>query len=69
MRRLFEEAFGHRNVALTIYGNTLAATAFLQGMAARELGTHELDEKHPDYEVIIGVRAQHSTTPGDAGAA
>jgi glycosyltransferase involved in cell wall biosynthesis/SAM-dependent methyltransferase len=69
MRRLFEEAFGHRNVALTIYGNTLAATAFLQGMAARELGTRELDEKHPDYEVIIAVRAQHSVTTGDAGAA
>jgi hypothetical protein len=35
----------------------LAATAFLQGLAVSELRETELDERDPDYEVIIAVRA------------
>ena len=60
MRRLFGEAFDPRSVDVTTYGNVLAATAFLQGLAAGELRESELDERDPDYEVIIAVRAVRS---------
>jgi glycosyltransferase involved in cell wall biosynthesis/SAM-dependent methyltransferase len=57
MRRMFEQQFPAGNVEITTYGNVLAATAFLHGMAAHELRRQELDRTHPDYEVIIAVRA------------
>jgi glycosyltransferase involved in cell wall biosynthesis/SAM-dependent methyltransferase len=57
MRRLFDEAFPGEEFELSIFGNALAATAFLHGLAAEELRPRELSERHPDYEVIIGVRA------------
>jgi len=41
-----------------VYGNVLAATAFLHGLAAEELTREELDHRDPDYELLIGVRAQ-----------
>jgi hypothetical protein len=44
-------------VTVTSYGNVLAATAFLQGLAAEELHPEELDYRDPDYEVLISVRA------------
>ena len=56
-RRLFEESFPAANVIVEVRGNVLAATAFLQGLAAQELRQQELDYRDPDYEVIIGVRA------------
>jgi glycosyltransferase involved in cell wall biosynthesis/SAM-dependent methyltransferase len=57
LRRLFEQEFPADHVKLVVYGNALSATAFLHGVAAHELRRHELDDTHPDYEVIIGVRA------------
>ena len=56
-RRLFGEIFGEQNVEVKSYGNVLAATAFLQGLASSELRTTELDFHDPDYEVLITVRA------------
>ena len=56
-RRLFEEAFSSRNLTIECYGNVLAATAFLQGMAVEELKQNELDHNDRDYQVIITVRA------------
>jgi SAM-dependent methyltransferase len=56
-RRLFEAEFGGSSVRVRTYGNVLAATAFLQGLAVSELRETELDERDPDYEVIIAVRA------------
>jgi LmbE family N-acetylglucosaminyl deacetylase/SAM-dependent methyltransferase len=56
-KRLFAEAFGEEAVTLKTYGNVLAATALLYGMADRELARHELDAWDPDYELLIGVRA------------
>jgi hypothetical protein len=67
VRRLFGEVFGAAAIDLTTYGNVLAATAFLQGLAAGELRASELDERDPDYEVIIAVRAVR--TAGDDAAA
>jgi len=56
-RRLFEEIFPPENIKLETFGNVLAATAFLQGLAAEELTPAELDYHDPDYEALITVRA------------
>jgi SAM-dependent methyltransferase len=57
MTRLFGGAFGAGNVTVTMYGNVLVATAFLQGLAAEELTAGQLAHVDPDFEVLIGVRA------------
>lgn len=59
-RRLFEEAFSTENIRVEAYGNVLAATAFLQGLAVKELRQEELDHHDPDYEVLIALRAVKS---------
>ena len=56
-RRLFEEVFPPRDVAVEAHGNVLAAIALLHGLAAEELRREELDYRDPDYEVLITVRA------------
>jgi len=66
IRRLFEAEFPVEDLGLTVFGNALSATAFLQGIAAQELQPRELDESHPDYEVIICVRAIRA--PGNVSA-
>jgi SAM-dependent methyltransferase len=55
--RMFSDEFGTGQVSLFTYGNVLAATAFLQGLAAEELGCDELDATDADYPVIIAARA------------
>jgi glycosyltransferase involved in cell wall biosynthesis/SAM-dependent methyltransferase len=69
-RRLFEASFPSDRVQLSVYGNVLAAIAFLQGIAANELRPAELDDRHPDYEVIIAVRAERPADedPGMGGS-
>jgi hypothetical protein len=57
-RRLFSEYFCEKDIYTQSYGNVLAATAFLYGLATRELRASELDHHDPDYPVIIGVRAR-----------
>lgn len=56
-RRTFDDVFRSENVTVDAYGNVLAATAFLHGIAAEELKPEELDLRDPDYEVLITVRA------------
>jgi SAM-dependent methyltransferase len=56
-RNLFTEFFPEDRVRVDAHGNVLAATAFLQGVAAGELVPRELDHRDPDYEVLITVRA------------
>jgi SAM-dependent methyltransferase len=56
-RRLAEEAFGEGNVEVEAYGNVLAATGFLYGLAASDLKAEELEARDRFYEVVIGVRA------------
>jgi SAM-dependent methyltransferase len=56
-RRLAEEAFGEGNVEVEAYGNVLAATGFLYGLAASDLKPEELEARDRFYEVVIGVRA------------
>lgn len=57
LRRLLEERFPPEAVRVEAYGNVRTATAFLYGLAAEELSTHELDLRDPDYEVIVAARA------------
>jgi hypothetical protein len=56
-RLLFEERFPPAAVHVESFGNVLAATAFLQGLATEDLRPEELDHHDPDYEFLIGVTA------------
>jgi ubiquinone/menaquinone biosynthesis C-methylase UbiE len=56
-QQLFEEAFPGANLTVEAYGNVLAATAFLHGLAIQELKQKELDHWDPDYQVVITIRA------------
>jgi len=56
-RRLFEEVFPAISVEIEAHGNVLAAVAFLEGLAVRELREDELDHHDPDYELLITLRA------------
>jgi SAM-dependent methyltransferase len=61
--RLFRSTFEEGHVDVCAYGNVLAATAFLYGLAARELRDAELDARDPDYPVIVTVRAVKAASP------
>jgi SAM-dependent methyltransferase len=56
--RLFADEFGAENVQTQAYGNVLAATAMLHGLAAEEIGARRLNDVDRDFEVLIGVRAR-----------
>jgi SAM-dependent methyltransferase len=56
-RRLCEETFPGADVEIEAHGNVLAAVAFLEGLAVRELKEEELDHRDPDYELLITLRA------------
>ena len=62
-RQLFTPVFGEGNIALASHGNVLAATAFLYGLADRELTTRELDVHDPTYDMVITVRATRGADP------
>jgi hypothetical protein len=66
LKRLLQRHFPADHITVNVYGNVLAAVAFLQGLAAQELHPAELNASSPDYEVIIGVRAvKPATLPSD----
>jgi SAM-dependent methyltransferase len=58
IQRLFEERFPAHELSISSYGNVLAATAFLQGLAAEELSSAELSARDPLYPMVIGLRAR-----------
>ena len=60
IRRLLEKNFSHDAISIKTYGNALAATAFLQGIAAEELKEKELEYHDPDFQVSIASRAVKS---------
>jgi len=60
-RLMFEEMFG-KDTQLNAYGNVLAATAFINGLAVQDLRLEELDYRDTDYEVTITVRAVKRTS-------
>lgn len=59
-RLLFEEVFLPSNVTVQAFGNVLAATAFLYGLASEDLKQKELNHFDPDQEFLITVRAVKS---------
>lgn len=64
--RAFGEVFG-ADVAVTTYGNALAACAFLQGLAVEDLPEPRLlDGVDPGYQMIIAVVATKATRTGAA---
>jgi SAM-dependent methyltransferase len=56
-RRIFGEVFPAEQVTVQTYGNVLAVTASLYGLATEELSREELDHHDPDYQVVVGVKA------------
>ena len=59
-QRLFGDVFGPGQVRVEAYGNLVTAMGFLQGMAAEEFAEWELQLRDPDFEVVIGIRAQRA---------
>lgn len=56
--KLMESVFGEGNVEVVTFGNALAATAFLQGLAVDDLpDTSLLDKNDKDYQITIGIKA------------
>ena len=55
--RMFAEIFPAENLEVRAHGNVLVATAFLYGLAAKELLQEELDYHDPDYELLITLKA------------
>lgn len=55
--RLFASRFGEENVSIEASGNSLAAAAFLQGLATVELDPAQLDADEPGCELLVAVRA------------
>ena len=56
-RRLFASRFGEHNVTVEAHGNSLAAVAFLQGLATAELTSVQLDLDEAGCELLVAVRA------------
>ena len=57
-RQIFGRVFGRDAVCVQSHGNVLAATAFLQGLASRELRLGELEHRDAAYPVVVTVRAE-----------
>ncbi len=58
VRRLLAQTFPGGQIEVEAAGNVLAATAFLQGLAAEELDAAELAYVDPVYEMLVMARAQ-----------
>ncbi|MFE4503275.1 class I SAM-dependent methyltransferase [Rhodococcus sp. NPDC056743] len=58
VNRLFGGPFPRDGVDVRAFGNVLSATAFLHGMADRELKRQELNVFDPEYPVIVTVAAR-----------
>ncbi|MBI2287817.1 MAG: methyltransferase domain-containing protein [Chloroflexi bacterium] len=56
-KRLFGEIFPPENVGVQTYGNLLTAVAFLCGLSAEGFKQEELDYHHPDFQLLITLRA------------
>lgn len=56
-KKLFGGIFEDSNVSISMHGNALVATAFIQGVAVHELTIKELDHIDENYPVIITIRA------------
>ncbi len=57
VRRLFSEVFAPDAFSVDGFGNVLACSAFLYGLAPQELSREELDATDPFFPLVYGVRA------------
>lgn len=58
LTRLAQEA-GFKDIKVVVYGNVMAATALLQGIAQEDLSNRTLlDETDENYQIIIGLVAK-----------
>ncbi|MGH9463599.1 MAG: polysaccharide deacetylase family protein, partial [Vicinamibacteria bacterium] len=57
-RQLLAAAFPAHAVETRVYGNVMAATAFLYGLCCDEVSSDELDATDPYHPVLIAVRAK-----------
>jgi len=58
IKKMFEEVFGVGHVEISIYGNAMAATAFIQGLSVEEIKNEKkLMQVDENYQLIIGIRA------------
>lgn len=62
-QRMLQESPSLSNISVTAYGNVLAASAFLQGVAVEELTLPELDYRDPQYAMLIVARATKMASP------
>lgn len=61
---LVREVAPGAELSVKSYGNVLAASAFLYGLAAEDLEARELDVADEDFEVILGVIIRKPETSG-----
>ena len=54
---LVREIFGD-DVKVFPYGNSMAATAFIQGLCVEDVDTNLLDVCDPEYAIVIGIVAK-----------
>jgi len=59
LQRLLGEFFPRDSVGVEAHGNILAAVSFLHGIAAEEIPGGLLENRDPDYEVLITARAEN----------
>lgn len=60
VRRLVGEHFTDVEPTIEVFGNVLAATAFLYGLASSDLSDEELGHVDPDFEVIVGAHVNRA---------
>jgi SAM-dependent methyltransferase len=60
VRKLLGEVFPPSSIEVDTDGNVLAAVAFLEGIAAEELASRDLDHQDVEYPVTITARAVKS---------
>lgn len=65
-KALMDETFPDMQTQVGSYGNVLAATCYLHGLAADELPDEKLDHQDRDYEMIVTIRAVKTTASADA---
>lgn len=58
---LIRDAAPEAEFKIATYGNVLAASAFLYGLAAEDLEQKELDAPDEDFEVVIGAAIRKPT--------
>ena len=56
VNRLLSEVFARHSCIIYSYGNVLTSIAFLEGIAAEELSSEELDHEDPLYPLLIAAR-------------